>query len=505
MVFPVASGLVPAPTSVDFGDDVLMIGTGTTVSGPPAAVERLQDAVARRTGIRPGWADDASDATVVLRVDDTIPDAEGYRLIVGESVDIAGADSAGLQHGVETLIQLVSATGEGWGWPAVRIEDAPRFAHRGLMLDVARHFFPVDEVKTVIDRAAALKLNRLHLHLSDDQGWRIQIDAWPLLTERASGFAADPGDQGGFYTKEDFREIVAHAASRHIIVIPEIDLPGHTHAVGVAYPDLVDEPHLHPALLADAERLGHALPVKGEPYTGWGVGHSSLRIRDERTWDFVRDVLAEIAEMSPGPWIHIGGDESLGTSADDFAYAIERATSIVRELGRIPVAWHEAGAAPALAEGTVGQYWGSLAPEQTHAAHATHFVARGGKIVLSPSDAAYLDMKYDADFPLGLAWAGTVSVERAYGWDPAALLDLPDEAIAGIEAPLWSETVRSLPDAELLMYPRIAAVAELAWSQPGETARDWGDFRERVGRLSPLWQSERIRFHPVDEIPWSAR
>lgn len=505
MVFPVAAGLVPAPSSVALGEGMLPLLPGMSVAGPSPAAERLRDAVAQRTGIRLELTADPADAAVVLRVDGEAAAAEGYTLAVDERVVVTGGDEAGVLYGVETLLQLLTDADDGWSWPAGRIADAPRFAHRGIMLDVARRFFPVDEVKTVIDRAAALKLNRLHLHLSDDQGWRIQIDSWPLLTERGSQFAADPGDPGGFYTKDDFREIVAHAASRHVVVIPEIDLPGHTHAVGVAYPDLVEEPHLHSGLLADAERLGHALPVKGEPYTGWGVGHSSLRIRDQRTWECVRDVLAEIAEISPGPWIHIGGDESLGTSADDFAYAMERATSIVRELGRLPIAWHEAGAAPALAEGTVGQYWGLLEPEETHAAHAAHFVARGGTVVLSPADAVYLDMKYDADFPLGLAWAGTVSVERAHGWDPAALLDIPADAIAGIEAPLWTETVRSLPDAELLMYPRIAAVAELAWSQTSTDERSWDEFRTRLGRLSPLWQSERIRFHPVEEIPWSAR
>lgn len=505
MVFPVAAGLVPAPSSVAVGDGFLPLLPGMTVTGPSPASDRLRDAVARRTGIRLEPAADPAEAAVVLRIDADVTDAEGYRLTVGERIEVAGGDEAGVFYGVETLLQLLTDADGGWGWPTARIADAPRFEHRGVMLDVARRFFPVDEVKTVIDRAAALKLNRLHLHLSDDQGWRIHIDSWPLLTERASGFAADPGDPGGFYTKDDFREIVAHAASRHVVVIPEIDLPGHTHAVGVAYPELVEEPYLHPALLADAERLGHALPVKGEPYTGWGVGHSSLRIHEQRTWDFVRDVLTEIAEISPGPWIHIGGDESLGTSAEDFAYAIESATSIVRELGRIPVAWHEAGAAPALAEGSIGQYWGLLEPEETHAAHAAHFVARGGRVVLSPADAVYLDMKYDADFPLGLAWAGTVSVQRAHGWDPTALLDLPADAVAGIEAPLWTETVRSLPDAELLMYPRIAAAAEIAWSRAAFEERSWEEFRTRLGRLSPLWQSERIRFHPVDEIPWSAR
>ncbi|MEV7631522.1 family 20 glycosylhydrolase [Microbacterium sp. NPDC089318] len=505
MVFPLAVGLVPAPSSVTLGDEALALSPGMPVAGPSAVVERLQDAVARRTGVRLDVIDDPAAALVELRIDADAAEAEGYGLTVGERVEIVGGDAAGLHYGVETLLQMLSDTPTGWVWPTARITDAPRFDHRGVMLDVARRFFPVEEVKTIIDRAAALKLNRLHLHLTDDQGWRIQIDSWPRLTERASGFAARPDDAGGFYTKDDFREIVAHAASRHVTVIPEIDLPGHTHAVGVAYPELVDEPHLHAALLADAERLGHELPVKGEPYTGWGVGHSSLRIREERTWRFLRDVLTEIADVSPGPWIHIGGDESLGTSADDFAYAIEHATAIVRELGRIPIAWHEAGAASDLAEGTVGQYWGSLEPAPTHAAHAAHFVARGGKVVLSPSDAVYLDMKYDADFPLGLAWAGTVSVERARDWDPATVLDVPEDAIAGIEAPLWTETVRTLADAELLMHPRIAAAAELAWSRPDDGGSGWNDFRDRLGRLSLLWHSEGIRFHPVDEVPWSAR
>lgn len=503
MALPLTAGLVPAPASIALGDGALALTPGTPVAGPPAAVERLRDAVARRTGIRLHPVDEPAAALVVLRIDPAVAATEGYALTIDERIEIIGADAAGLHYGVETLLQLLAGTTDGWAWPTARIADAPRFGHRGIMLDVARHFFPVDEVKTIIDRAAALKLNRLHLHLTDDQGWRIRIDSWPLLTERASGSAADQGAPGGHYTKDEFREIVAHAASRHITIIPEFDLPGHTHAVGVAYPELVEEPHQHPALLADAERLGHALPVRGEPYTGWGVGHSSLRIHEERTWQFVRDVLTEIAEISPGPWIHIGGDESLGTSAEDFAYAIERATAIVRELGRIPIAWHEAGAVPDLAEGTVGQYWGALQPTPAHAAQCAHFVARGGTVVLSPSDAVYLDMKYDADFPLGLAWAGTVSVEQARGWDPSKVLDLPEDAIAGIEAPLWTETVRSLADAELLMYPRIAAAAELAWSPAG--ASSWADFRTRLGSLSPLWQSERIRFHPVDEIPWSAR
>src|SRR5690606_16713802 len=304
--------------------------------------------------------------------------------------------------------------------------------------------------------------------------------------------------------KDDYREIVAHATSRHVTIVPEIDMPGHTHAIGLAYPELVEKPVMNYHLLDDAQRLGHALPVAGVPYTGWGVGHSSLRIRDERTYDFIRDVLTELAEMTPGPYLHIGGDESLGTSAEDFAYFIGRATAIVTSLGKTPVAWHEAGAAD-VAAGTVGQYWGLLEPAPEHATHTARFVERGGRVILSPSDAAYLDMKPHPDFPLGLAWAGVVDLHRAYDWDPGAVLDVPAAAIAGVEAPLWTETVSSLTDAEQLMYPRIAAIAELAWSPAAAEGRDGGTFGERLGRMAPLWRADGIRFHATPEIVWSER
>src|SRR5690606_27716767 len=256
---------------------------------------------------------------------------------------LTGADAAGLAYGLETLLQLLRQDDSGvWGWQRTRIADAPRFGYRGVMLDVARRFFPVHEVKKVIDRCAALKFNHLHLHLSDDQGWRIHIDSWPLLSDKSStGSATGDGTLagGGCYSKDDYREIVAHAASRHITIVPEIDMPGHTHAIGLAYPDLVEAPVMNDHLLDDARRLGHALPQAGVAYTGWGVGHSSLRIHEERTYDFVKDVLTELAEMTPGPFLHIGGDESLGTSPEDFAYFIARATEIVTDLGKTPVAW----------------------------------------------------------------------------------------------------------------------------------------------------------------------
>jgi len=504
MVLPLPLPVIPAPVSSSVEEGVLPLTAALGVHGDAAAAALLIDAISRRTGIRPTTGD-ARDG-IALRIDPDVAAAEGYVLTVGDVVEITGADAAGLSHGIQTLLQLLRQDDDGgWGWPRTRITDAPRFDYRGVMLDVARHFFSVEEVKIVIDRIAALKFNHLHLHLTDDQGWRIHIDSWPLLSEKSStGSATGDGmlAGGGCYSKDDYREIVAHAASRHVTIVPEIDMPGHTHAVGLAYPELAEDPVMNEHLLDDAERLGQELPRAGVPYTGWGVGHSSLRIREERTYDFIRDVLTELAEMTPGPYLHIGGDESLGTSAEDFAYFIARVTGIVADLGKTPVAWHEAGAAD-VAPGTIGQYWGLLEPTPEHAEHATRFVDRGGRLILSPGDAAYLDMKPAPDFPLGLAWAGIVDVHRARDWEPAAILDLPIEAIAGVEAPLWTETVSSLEDAEQLMHPRIAAIAELAWSTPeGRHGRTFG---ERLGRMASLWRADGIRFHTPAEIPWSQR
>ncbi|MFJ4253272.1 family 20 glycosylhydrolase [Microbacterium sp. NPDC090003] len=508
MVFTLQLPLVPVPAAAVVHEGRMPITATTRVHGSSPAIDVLTAAAARRGTPLLASTDEpdqvAAPGDIVLRLDADAAASEGYRLSVGRHAEIIGADEAGLFYGVQTLLQLLRDDDGGWSIPHVEIDDAPRFTHRGVMLDVARHFFDVAEVKRFIDATSALKFNRLHLHLTDDQGWRVHIDSWPLLTERSSATSAG-GDRGGFYTKDDYREIVAHAASRHMVLIPEIDLPGHTHAVGVAYPELVEEPVLNDALVAQSETLGQPLPVAGETYLGWGVGHSSVRIREERTYDFVRDVVRELAEMTPGPYLHIGGDESLGTSQEDFDHFAERATQIVVDAGKIPVAWHEMGAATGIAEGTIGQYWGMKAPTGSHAAEAAHFVERGGALIMSAADATYLDMKYDEDFPLGLTWAGVIDVRTAYEWEPTAVLDVPDAAILGTEAPLWSETTRTIDDVESLVFPRAAAEAEIAWSPQHGEGRDWSSFRERLGALAPLWKAEGTRFHPTADIPWSDR
>ncbi len=507
MVLTHSLPLVPLPRSVVAEDGRMPLGDASRVHGDSPSCPLLVDAVARRSGIRlesgaPG--DEPAPGDIALRVDSEVAAAEGYLLRIGDHAEVVGADEAGLFYGVQTLLQLLREDDEGWGLLRAEISDAPRFGYRGVMLDVARHFFGVDEVIAFIDRTSALKLNRLHLHLSDDQGWRIHIDSWPLLTERAASTSAN-GDPGGFYTKEDYRRIVEHAAARHMIVVPEIDMPGHTHAIGVAYPELVEAPVMNDSLVTESARLGQPLPVAGEIYLGWGVGHSSVRIHEERTYEFVRDVVRELAEMTPGPYIHIGGDESLGTTQEDFDLFVERATEIVTDAGKTPVAWHEVGAAAGIAEGTIGQYWGMTQPTGSHAEEAAHFVERGGALIMSAANATYLDMKYTPDFPIGLTWAAIIDVRTAYEWEPTAVLDVPDSAILGVEAPLWSETTRTMVDVEQLVFPRAACQAEIAWSAQRAPERTWESFRHRLGGLAPLWKAEGVSYHPAPEIPWTER
>lgn len=503
----VSLALVPAPLSVDQSSgSPFRLTDDTVVTGEADAGAALVALLTARTGREAQHEDSSDHPEIELRVE---PGGapESYRLTADEaSVVVTGADAAGLFYGVQTLGQLVQPDGDGWIIPAIEVEDAPRFAYRGVMLDVARHFHSVDTVKGYIDRAAGLKLNALHLHLSDDQGWRIELHSRPKLTELASGTAVD-GDPGGFYTRDDYREIVEYAASRHMIVVPEIDMPSHTHAIGLAYPELAEEPVITDQMRQTASATGGALPESGKPYEGIEVGFSSLKIHDEATYDFAADVFGELAGMTPGPYLHLGGDEAHGTSDEDFALFVSRVSAIIADLGKTPVAWHEAGEAAELADSTIGQYWGYVQPTDGMDDKARAFVANGAQLILSPADAIYLDMKYPTGPELGLAWAnGPTSVQRAYEWEPASIIaGIEESDILGVEAPLWSETLRTPEDIDTMAFPRVAAAAEAAWS-PATGASDlrtWESFRERVGGLGPLWSALGIGFHPSGEIDWA--
>ncbi len=411
--------------------------------------------------------------------------AEGYVLDVDRrSVVIRAHTPAGLFAGVQTLRQLLPARVESarrqagpWIVPGGRITDQPRFAHRGAMLDVSRHFFSVTEVKRYIDDIAQYKVNRLHLHLADDQGWRIEIPGWPRLTSYG-GSTEVGGGPGGFYTRRDYDELVRYARARFITVIPEIDMPGHTNAALASYADLNCD--------------GIAPPL----YTGTAVGFSSLCVGKEITYRFLDDVIRELARITPGEYLHIGGDEAHATTDPDYLTFMGRVLPIVAKYGKKVTGWHEfiKASPPTTA---VPQFWGTSDNDPSMVAAA----ARGHKILLSPANKAYLDMKYDKNTRLGLDWAGFIEVADAYGWNPGGYLrGLDERSVLGVEAPLWSETLTDIRDIEFMAFPRLPAVAELGWS-PAAT-HDWADFRQRLAGHGPRWTHQGVNFYRSPQIPW---
>ena len=307
------------------------------------------------------------------------------------AVKLVAEEPAGLFYGVQTIRQLL---GVGKRLPAVRIRDRPRFGWRGSMLDVARHFRPVKDVKRFIDLIALYKLNRLHLHLSDDQGWRIAITKWPRLATHG-GQTEVGGGRGGYYTQRQYSDLVEYAAARYVEIVPEIDMPGHVHAALSSYPKLACD--------------GKPTPL----YTGIDVGFSSLCVDKPVTYDFVSDVIGELARLTPGAFIHIGGDEAAATKPADYVKFVRRVQQIVDSYGKRMIGWEEIGRAR-LDRSTVLQHWNPPG----RSTFTPQAAARGSKVIMSPAEHAYLDMKYDASSPIGLQWAGYTSVRDAYAWEP---------------------------------------------------------------------------------------
>jgi hexosaminidase len=342
-----------------------------------------------------------------------------------------------------------------------------------MMLDVARHFFTVADVKQLIDLLALYKMNRLHLHLSDDQGWRLMINSWPRLATYG-GQSEVGGGPGGYYSQEEYAEIVAYAAERFIMVVPEIDMPSHTNAALASYAELNCD--------------GIAPPL----YVGTNVGFSTLCVDKEITYTFVDDVVAELAALTPGPYIHIGGDEAHSTAPADYIRFVERVRAIVEAHGKQVMGWEEI-AQTDLAPGTVVQYW--------FTGLAARGVEHGARVVMSPATLAYMDMKYDSSTGLGLDWAATINEQQAYAWEPAALLPgIGEEHILGVEAPLWTETLRTLDDLEYMIFPRLPGYAEIGWSPP--TGRDWQEYRLRLASHGPRLQALGVDFYRSALVPW---
>jgi hexosaminidase len=406
---------------------------------------------------------------------------EGYVLtITRDMVSVVAFQGAGLFRGIQTIRQLLPPSIESatvqpgpWGIAAGMVRDHPRFVWRGTMLDVARHFFTVQDLKRYLDLMAYYKMNRFHLHLTDDQGWRIAINSWSNLATYG-GSTAVGGGAGGYFTQAEYSDIVAYAQGRYITVVPEIDMPGHTNAALASYEIL--------------NCTGIAPPL----YTGIGVGFSALCVTKDTTYAFVTDVVREISALTPGAYIHIGGDEASALSSTDYIRFVERAQAIVQSYGKQMIGWEEIARCHLLAK-SVAQHWYSNL--------ALNAVQQGSKVIMSPAERAYLDMKYSPSTALGQDWAGYIEVKDAYSWDPATqVAGVQEGDVLGVEAPLWTETIHTMADIEAMAFPRLAGYAEIGWSPA--TGRNWDEYKVRLGTHGPRLTAMGVNFYRSPQVPW---
>jgi len=384
---------------------------------------------------------------------------ESYELsISSDYISIRAFQPAGLFRGIQTLRQLFDVEIENktpvhnkkWSIACAEIKDSPIYPYRGLMIDIARHFFPKEAIMRQIDYAALYKINKLHLHLTDDQGWRIEVKSRPALTEIGS-LGAAYGDSGGYLTQNDFIEIVEYAAKQYIEVIPEIDMPGHVHAA------LASIPELNPNSLAAI------------PRTDVKVGLSQFMCRSEETYRFIDDVIREIAAISPSKYFHIGGDEADKTSLSDYEYFMKRAAEIIKKYGKTTVGWNPYDCTNAIYGDAIVQNW--FMPEDS----LYYPKIKNLKVILSPAG-AYLDQKYNKKTKIGFKWRGFINLDKAYSWYPSIIA--PSVNVYGVESTLWTETIVTEDDMDYMLYPRLLANAEIGWT--AEENRVYSDFIERL-------------------------
>lgn len=494
--------VVPLPKSVVMAKGLpfnLTNATTIVYEGTNPEMKRnarfLSEYIQQASGIKTAVLDkrDKKAAAIVLTIDPKVAGAEAYRLSVNnKQVTIAASTPAGVFYGIQTLRKSlpVQTTGEAITLPAVTVADAPRFGYRGMMLDCARHFFPLSFVKKFIDILAMHNMNVFHWHLTEDQGWRLEIKSHPELTAKSSmrsgtviGHNATVDDSiphGGFYTQQEAREIVEYARQRHITVIPEIDMPGHMLAALAAYPEL--------GCTGGPYEVGHR----------WGVYKDVLCLGKESTYKFVQDVIDEVVEIFPAKYFHIGGDESptvmwekcpkcLQKAKDENTdikhlqqYFTNRVEKYLNGKGKSIIGWDE------ILEGKINQSatimsWRGVEPGLKAA-------KQGHDVIMTPSSHVYFDhyqtkdTKHEPD-----AIGGCSPVEKVYSYEP-----LPDtlsaeakSRIKGVQANLWTEYIPFTTQAEYMVLPRMAALAEVQWTPVAK--KNFDDFSKRALRLSDLY------------------
>lgn len=500
--------IIPKPLDVNCkGDASFLLKDGIAVIYPENNqkmqdnAEFLVDYVERQTGVKlTSHAGMPVDGAICLTLDLSDDNAEAYKLIVNDKrVCISGASEAGVFYGIQTLRKsLPVAQDINVNLSAVEIYDKPRFAYRGAMLDVARHFYTVDEVKTFIDMLALHNINRFHWHLTDDQGWRIEIKKYPKLMSVASerketvvgrwySGIYDGKPYGGYYTQDELRDVIDYAAKRHITIIPEVDLPGHMQAALTAYPEL---------------------GCTGGPYevrTIWGVSQDVLCVGNDFTLQFVKDVLSEVADIFPSEYIHIGGDEcpkvrwekcpkcqerikSLGLKSDAKhtkeqrlqSYMIQEAAKYLKEKGKRIIGWTEILEGGLVPDATLMSWIGESGGIE--AAHQHH------DVIMTPNTYLYFDYyqsKKVEDEPLAIG--GYLPIEKTYNYEPMPkeLTKEEQQYIKGVQANLWTEYIPVFSQVQYMVLPRLGAAAEVQWTDPSK--KDYKDFLRRVPHLVAVY------------------
>jgi hexosaminidase len=521
--------LIPLPRRVDVAQGSFALRTGDAVVAPADLLALAQLFVRdvlfdTELGLRPAPVGEQGAIQLVLddagldalpppsgvRADGQLDADERYGLSVAtDGIRVWAPTAEGIHRGLTTLRQLIAAeTSEDgvWAIPSVSVVDVPRFAWRGLSLDVARCFHAAETVRRVIDMCSLYKLNVLHLHLTDDQGWRIPISGWPDLTP----------DQSEHYTAEQLDELVAYAAARSVTLVPEVDMPGHVSALFGAYPELRTTPPAFESAL---------LPV------------GTLDPDHDLTWQFVDDVVEELASrFTTSAYIHLGGDEAFGMADEAHARFVDRAARLVKDRGRRIIGWQEISRAD-IGSDDIVQYWidlgdiaGNLDSESAMAMMPPEFVPllvemlakaegdtrraveKGALILASPASRVYFDRPHAAASAdpeqeerrarLGLPVYPAASLRDFIEWDPVD--DTPgiedEERLVGVEAAVWCETVQDRDDLEFLLLPRLPGVAETGWAQRGATA--WDDYALRLAPHSAVWSSRGWTWFQSSEIDW---
>jgi hexosaminidase len=518
-----APSVVPKPVNMVAGRGTFHLTPRADVvagRGARAVAHALADSLRPATGydldVRGGDVR-RGDVELVLADPGTLPAAgraEGYQLNVTRShVTLVAPTRHGLFNGVQTIRQLLPGRSASrheqhrpWTMPAVSITDYPRYEYRGFMIDIARHYRTPGDVKRLIDIASTYKLNVLHLHVSDDQGFRVVINGFPRLTaiggQGAVGTEGRTMDPGGFWTQAQYRSVVAYASRHAMSVVPEVDSPSHNNAIVMSEYGDVHNPRLdgHPQDI----NCGLNQPPAWN-YT-MDVGFSGMCPDSANTWAIYRAIIGQLSAMSTSPYYHLGGDEAsrVFTPAQYSAFVNEE-SGIVQAFGKTPMGWADGYATVAGTNPPPGAVAESWLPGATDAAAA---VQKGMRVVMAPADHTYLDQTLpNDDSGLGLDWAcPDCDLDKAYNWDPGSFPDVPDSSVLGVEGAMWSETTRTLGDVEYLLLPRLLAVAEVAWSpradRSGPDSPAFREFTRRVAAQQAHFDAAGWRYYRSAEVPW---